>query len=122
VETYVETVPRRLPPSAYLGLEQSGGPRRSAINVFGTHLAKRWSVPRGGTKEGLRAAQLQHQVVRAYRERMLSRGEESLAALAAGQSYFTYARLRSLFAGDAWMRIEDLAELNELLGAEVRIR
>lgn len=114
-------MPRKVPPAAYAVLQESGTARRSLVNPFGTGRLRDWRMPEGGTPEGLEGAQLQHRVVRKVREALLQRDEMSIAEFTREHDEFTYERLRSLLAGDAWMRMEDLAALSRLLGLSVTI-
>lgn len=107
---------RKLAPSAYVEPAMSTAARRSLVNVFGTPRAKQWRVPASGTDVGLRAAQLQHELARQFRDVINASEAGNIAEFARRSPVFTYDRLRGILSGDVWMRLEDVAELSHLLG------
>lgn len=113
---------RRLPPADYLEPVESTGPRRTTVNVFGTPRARTWRVPSGGSDAGLRAAKLQHQLARRFRDAIAVSDAGSVAEFTRRHDAFTYDRLRGILAGDVWMRLEDVAELAHLLGLRTSFR
>jgi hypothetical protein len=107
---------RKLAPSAYVEPASSTAARRNLVNVFGTPRAKRWRVPTTGTEAGLRAARLQHELARQFRDAISASESGNVAEFTRRNTAFTYDRLRGILSGDVWMRLEDVAELSHLLG------
>lgn len=91
------------------------------VNVFGTPRARNWKIPAEGTTVGLAAAQLQHSAARRFRDAIAVSEWGSLAEFARRHDHLSYDRLRGILSGDIWMRLEDIAEMSELLGMEPRI-
>lgn len=112
----VECMARKLAPSAYLEPAPSTAARRNLVNVFGTPRAKQWRVPVSGSDAGLRAAQLQHQLARQFRDAINASDAGNVSEFTRRHPAFTYDRLRGILSGDVWMRLEDIAELSHLLG------
>lgn len=69
-----------------------------------------------GSGAGLRAAQLQHQLARQFRDAISASDAGNVAEFTRRHPVFTYDRLRGILSGDVWMRLEDVAELSHLLG------
>ena len=115
-KTYGHHMARKLAPSEYLEPAPSTAARRSQVNVFGTPRARTWRVPKNGTAVGLRAAQLQHDLAKQFRDAISASDEGNIAEFTRRYEAFTYDRLRGILAGDVWMRLEDVAELSHLLG------
>ena len=86
------------------------------MNVFGTPRARQWRVPEAGSDAGLRAAQLQHELARQFREAIGASEAGNISEFTRRHDAFTYDRLRGILSGDVWMRLEDVAELSHLLG------
>jgi hypothetical protein len=107
---------RKLAPSAYVEPASSTAARRSLVNVFGTPRAKQWRVPVSGTEAGLRAAQLQHELAKQFRDAINASDAGNVSEFTRRNPAFTYDRLRGILSGDVWMRLEDMAELSHLLG------
>jgi hypothetical protein len=107
---------RKLAPSAYVEPAMSTAARRSLVNVFGTPRAKQWRVPESGTYVGLRAARLQHELARQFRDAINASDAGNVSEFTRRHPAFTYDRLRGILSGDVWMRLEDVAELSHLLG------
>lgn len=116
VRPTVEVMARKLAPSAYVEPASSTAARRTLVNVFGTPRAKRWRVPASGTEAGLRAAQLQHELSRQFRDAINASDAGNVSEFTRRHPAFTYDRLRGILSGDVWMRLEDVAELSHLLG------
>ena len=116
VRPTVEGMARKLAPSAYVEPASSTAARRTLVNVFGTPRAKQWRVPASGTEAGLRAAQLQHELARQFRDAINASDAGNLSEFTRRHPAFTYDRLRGILSGDVWMRLEDVAELSHLLG------
>jgi hypothetical protein len=114
-------VARKLPPSAYVDPAPSSASRRSLVNVFGTPRARNWKIPTDGTDVGLAAAQLQHSAARRFRDSIAISEWGSLAEFARQHDHISYDRLRGILSGDMWMRLEDVAEISELLGLDVKV-
>ena len=109
-------MPRKLAPSEYVEPANSTAARRSVVNVFGTPRARQWLVPSGGSAAGLRAAQLQHELAKQFRDAIAASDAGNIAEFTRRNTAFTYDRLRGILSGDVWMRLEDVAELSHLLG------
>jgi ADP-ribose pyrophosphatase YjhB (NUDIX family) len=118
---YGRRMARRISPSAYVRPVETSAAKRPLVNVFETPRANVWSVPDGGTEVGLRAAQLQHEVARQVRDAISTSQWLSLAEFARSNGSFTYDRLRGILSGDLWMRLEDVAELAQILGLHPRL-
>lgn len=112
---------RKLAPSAFVEPAPSTAARRNLVNVFGTPRARKWRVPETGTDAGLRAAQLQHELARQFRDAIGTSEAGNIAEFARRHDAFTYDRLRGILSGDVWMRLEDVAELSHLLGLRALI-
>ena len=112
---------RKLAPSAYVEPASSTAARRTLVNVFGTPRAKQWRVPAAGTEAGLRAAQLQHELARQFRDAINASDAGNVSEFTRRHPAFTYDRLRGILSGDVWMRLEDVAELSDLLGLSVAV-
>lgn len=112
---------RKLPPSEYVEPAASTAARRSIVNVFGTPRARQWRVPSTGTEAGLRAAQLQHELAKQFRDAINESDAGNIAEFTRQHGAFTYDRLRGVLSGDVWMRLEDVAELSHLLGLRVTV-
>jgi hypothetical protein len=118
---YGRGMARKLAPSAYLEPVSSTAARRNLVNAFGTPRAQNWCMPASGTEAGLRAARLQHDLAKQFREAINASEAGNLAEFTRRHPVFTYDRLRGILAGDVWMRLEDIAELSELLGLHVQV-
>ncbi len=118
---YGRGMARKLAPSAYLEPVSSTAARRNLVNAFGTPRAQNWCMPASGTDAGLRAARLQHDLAKQFREAISASEAGNLAEFTRRHPVFTYDRLRGILAGDVWMRLEDIAELSELLGLHVQV-
>lgn len=117
---YRRRMARRIPPSAYVRPVETRAVKRPLVNVFGTPRALVWSVPDDGTEVGLRAAQLQHEIACQVRDAISTSQWLSLAEFSRSNASFTYDRLRGILSGDLWMRLEDVAELAQILGLRPR--
>ena len=78
-------------------------------------------VPTAGTEAGLRAAQLQHELARQFRDAISASDAGNLSEFTRRNPAFTYDRLRGILSGDVWMRLEDVAELSHLLGLRASV-
>ncbi|MEY4372686.1 MAG: hypothetical protein RL219_1455 [Actinomycetota bacterium] len=121
VRPTVAVMARKLAPSAYVEPASSTAARRTLVNVFGTPRAKQWRVPASGTEAGLRAAQLQHELARQFRDAINASDAGNVSEFTRRHPAFTYDRLRGILSGDVWMRLEDIAELSALLDRRVSI-
>ena len=121
VVIYGRGVARKLPPSVYVDPAPSSASRRSLVNVFGTPRARTWKIPTDGTAVGLAAAQLQHSVARQFRDAIAVSEWGSLAEFARQHDQVSYDRLRGILSGDMWIRLEDVAELSDVLGLDVQV-
>ena len=117
----VGVMARKRAPSAYVEPASSTAARRSLVNVFGTPRAKQWRVPVAGTEAGLRAAQLQHELARQFRDAINASDAGNVSEFTRRHPAFTYDRLRGILSGDVWMRLEDIAELSHLLGLRASV-
>lgn len=108
-------MPRKIVPSGYLEPVRSAATKRTLVNVFGTPRARKWSVPAGGSKAGLRAAQLQHEIAMRLRDAIEASDAGNPSELVRRHDGITYDRLRGILSGDVWMRLEDVAELAAFL-------
>lgn len=118
---YRRAVPRKPPPSAYVEPAQSSAARRTVVNVFGTPRARDWRIPEDGTRAGLLAAQLQHDIARRLRDAISEDDAGNVLEFTRRHPEVTYDRLRGVLSGDLWMRLEDVAQLADLLGLEPEV-
>lgn len=112
-------MPRKIPPSEYAVPRLATSGRRSTVNPFGTARLQNWQIPPGGTEIEKVAAQVQHQVARKFRDLINQSQFGSIAEFARANPEISYERLRSILAGDSWMRFQDMALLADRLGARL---
>lgn len=78
-------------------------------------------MPVAGTEAGLRAARLQHELARQFRDAINASDAGNVSEFTRRHPAFTYDRLRGILSGDVWMRLEDIAELSHLLGLRASV-